>query len=401
MSSLTKKSSSQNWIACFTDAAGKRCQRSTGIADVGNPDERSKARRKAFAVASEYEIAARGETTESQIRRTLTELFNKVNPERRMEWAKAKEYLERWIARVSVRKARGTHVRYERVISQFLQCLGSKADGQLGDVSAEDVGRFVDAGVKAGKRPGTLRVELKILNAAFAHAMRQGVIIVNPVAATETPDGASESKRPFTVAQVRALLSACDPAAWEEGEKVPSAPLPQWRLAILTAALTGLRLGDVVRLRWANIDLASKLIEVRPVKTQRKGRDIRAPLHPNLEEALTALPASDDPDALLMPSLAGTRIGGRSGLSLDFQKIMRKAGIENKLLGAAAAGRKVQAYTFHSLRHFFNTELAEAGVAQDVRMSLSGHSSAKTSELYTHRRAETLKQAISKLPTVV
>lgn len=401
MASLTKKSSSQNWIACFTDAAGKRCQRSTGVADEGSPDERSKARRKALAVASEYEIAARGEATESQIRKTLTELFNKVNPERRLEWAKAKEYLERWIDRVGVRKAKGTHVRYERVVEQFLQSLGPKAEGQLGDVTAEDVGNFLDAGVKAGKRPGTLRVELKILNAAFAHALRQGLIIINPVAAAEAPDGASESKRPFTVAQVRALLAACDPAGWETGEKVPSAPLVEWRLAILTAALTGLRLGDVVRLRWLNIDLASKLIEVRPVKTQRKGRDIRAPLHPNLEEALTALPASDDPNTLLMPNLAGTRIGGRSGLSLDFQKIMRKAGVENRLLGAAAAGRKVQAYTFHSLRHFFNTELAEAGVAQDVRMSLSGHSSAKTSELYTHRRAETLKQAISKLPTVV
>lgn len=401
MASLTKKTSSQNWIACFTDAAGKRCQRSTGIADEGEPEERSKARRRALAVAAEYEVAARGEATEAQIRKTMTELFNKVNPERRLEWTKAREFLEKWLARVKVRKAGGTHTRYERVIDQFVNSLGAKAEAQLGEVSAEDVAKFIDKGAKDGKRPGTLRVELKILNAAFSNALRQGLIIVNPVAQNDAPDGASESKRPFTVAQVRTLLAACDPAGWETGEKVPSAPLVEWRLAILTAALTGLRLGDVVRLRWLNIDLASKLIEVRPVKTQRKGRDIRAPLHPNLEEALTALPASDDPNTLLMPNLAGTRIGGRSGLSLDFQKIMRKAGVENRLLGAVATGRKVQAYTFHSLRHFFNTELAEAGVAQDVRMSLSGHSSAKTSELYTHRRAETLKQAISKLPTVV
>lgn len=400
MASLTKKSSSQNWIACFTDASGKRCQRSTGISDVGSPDDRSKARRKALGVASEYEIAARGESSESQIRKTLTQLFNKVNPERRLEWAKTGEFLERWVARIGVRKAKGTHVRYERVIAQFLQSLGHKAAGQLGDVTAEDLGKFVDAGIRSGKRPGTLRVELKILNAAFSHAMRQGLIILNPVAATEPPDGASESKRPFTASQVRALIGACNPTGWDVGEKMPSAPLSEWRLAILTAAHTGLRLGDVVRLRWSNFDLTTKLIEVRPLKTQRKGRDIRAPLHASLEEALTALPASDDPDTLLMPSLAGTRIGGRSGLSLDFQKIMRKAGIENKILGAASAGRKVQAYTFHSLRHYFNTELAEAGVAQDLRMILSGHSSAKTSELYTHRRAETLKQAISKLPAV-
>lgn len=56
--------------------------------------------------------------------------------------------------------------------------------------------------------------------------------------------------------------------------------------------------------------------------------------------------------------------------------------------------------TFHSLRHSFNSALANAGVAQEVRMKLTGHTSADMNAKYTHHELDLLKAAIGKLPSV-
>lgn len=81
---------------------------------------------------------------------------------------------------------------------------------------------------------------------------------------------------------------------------------------------------------------------------------------------------------------------------------MGVAGIENKELGTENGRhrRAVSAYGFHSLRHTFNTMLAEAGVAQDLRMALSGHAGERVNERYTHRGLQTLRAAVCKIPGI-
>jgi len=54
--------------------------------------------------------------------------------------------------------------------------------------------------------------------------------------------------------------------------------------------------------------------------------------------------------------------------------------------------------TFHSLRHSFNSALANAGVTEEVRMKLSGHSSKAMNTRYTHLEVGTLKRAMTSLP---
>ena len=49
-----------------------------------------------------------------------------------------------------------------------------------------------------------------------------------------------------------------------------------------------------------------------------------------------------------------------------------------------AAGRSVSALSFHSLRHSFNSALANAGVSQELRQKLTGHASADMNTIYTH-----------------
>ena len=57
--------------------------------------------------------------------------------------------------------------------------------------------------------------------------------------------------------------------------------------------------------------------------------------------------------------------------------------------------------SFHSLRHSFNTFLAQAEVSQDMRMKITGHSTAAINEIYTHRKEEELHDVVKDaLPSV-
>lgn len=56
--------------------------------------------------------------------------------------------------------------------------------------------------------------------------------------------------------------------------------------------------------------------------------------------------------------------------------------------------------TFHSLRHSFVSELANAGIAPDVRQMLAGHSDDRSHAVYTHTQLDTLRAAVKKLPSI-
>ena len=56
--------------------------------------------------------------------------------------------------------------------------------------------------------------------------------------------------------------------------------------------------------------------------------------------------------------------------------------------------------SFHALRHSFTSALANAGVAPELRMKLTGHKSESVHAGYTHHELETLRAAVGKLPAL-
>src|SRR5205085_12650014 len=101
------------------------------------------------------------------------------------------------------------------------------------------------------------------------------------------------------------------------------------------------------------------------------------------------------------PTLCKAKIGGRSGLSRQFQTIMKSAKIDKQSLAAAGeAGRTLNKLSFHSLRHTYVSQLANAGIAPDVRQLLSGHADDKSHGVYTHTKLDTLRKAIETLPHI-
>jgi integrase len=99
----------------------------------------------------------------------------------------------------------------------------------------------------------------------------------------------------------------------------------------------------------------------------------------------------------LCPRLANKGSGGKHGLSEGFKRIVKKAGID-PMTSQGKGTRNFTKRTFHSLRHSFNSALANAGVAEEIRMKLTGHSSKAMNDRYTHLQVAALKNAVTSLP---
>ena len=165
----------------------------------------------------------------------------------------------------------------------------------------------------------------------------------------------------------------------------------------LLGATSGLRLGDIANLRWEALDLEAGLLRLQ---TQKTDAVVVVPLHTGFLDWLATQPRGIA-KAYVFPTLAGIETAGRKGLSVQFGDIMRKAGVTGRVSEPGGEkGRTRNSKSFHSLRHHFVSQLANQGVAPDIRQKLAGHSSAAVHGIYSHHELETLRAAVAKLPAL-
>jgi integrase len=190
----------------------------------------------------------------------------------------------------------------------------------------------------------------------------------------------------------------------EQVAKLIESAKGDWKGLIISAYYTGGRLSDLARLTWSNVDLSQNKKVIRFTQKKTKGKTRKAkveiPIHEALEEYLLSRPISDAPNAPVFLELHDKPGCGKSGLSMAFKRIMAKAGIDAGVIRerTGTPGRSVSALSFHSLRHSFNSALANAGVSQELRQKLTGHASADMNAIYTHHELETIRSAIKTLP---
>lgn len=367
------------WYCAYTLPNGKRRFKST------KQTERQKALEFCQGLGRAARESKSGNMTESRARDLISEIVEHALGEP-LKFYTAEEWLRDWLKGKQVAKAQGTFIKYQRSIESFLDSLGERAKRNLNQITPRDIQRFRDAQIEEGKHPNTCNFAVKHLRMPFNVARRQGLITHNPAEAVEmlTVKGES-SKRPFDLEQVTALLKAA------EGD---------WRGAIMVAFYTGARLADVGNMRWSSVDVENQLISFRPGKTDKP---LVVPMHDALHSFLLALPAPDSGKAFLFPLLAGKRVGGKSGLSMAFRRIMEKAKVAGEVARErkGKSGRTINTLSFHSLRHSFNSAMANAGVAEELRMKLSGHTTRDIHAHYTHHQLESLRVAIGALPKML
>jgi integrase len=398
MATLTKDSHERSpyWICCYTAADGRRLKKSTKQTD------RTKALEVCLALERAEGMAAQGTLTETRARELIGEVLERTSGDS-LPFYTTEGWLRDWLRGKEVSKSKNTHLKYSHTIESFIKGVGGRARLNIAAITPKDIESFRDAQIVSGKHPNTVRYLVKQLRIPFNAARRQGIITHNPAESVELPgkakneDGAEAIRDVFAPKQVRALMNAA--VIRERGKPVFDAG-EEWRGAILYAYFTGARLQDVANVTWSAIDLPAKTITYRAKKT---GKLVTIPIHPELENYLLELAAPDSGKAFVFPKLAGRGTGGRSGLSMTFSRIMARAHVAGEVMHKpkkGGRGRTVRTLTFHSLRHSFNSAMANAGVSQEIRMKLTGHVSAEMNKGYTQHELEPLRAAVRAIPSI-
>lgn len=371
------------WVCCYTRPDGSRTQRSTG----------KTGRDEAMSICLEWEASAdqarRGNFTEAQARKVVNDIAQRSGMGA-IEFSTTQKFLTDWITSKEATKSKGTTARYRYVVDKFIESLGSRAATNLGNVRPSDIAEFRDKQVKAGKSNSTANMVIKTLRIPFNMARRQGLILSNPADAVDLLPADRQSRTTFSRSQIADLMRVAD---------------QEWKGMILMGACHGLRLGDTARLTWENINAERRSMVLRPQKTKRSNSHAEEyPLHPDVVDYVAALSIhNSDPKTPLFPALSKRKLGGRTGLSETFRKLMHKAGIiteGEKLERKEGEGRRFFELGYHSFRHTAISEQANRGVAKEVRMKLSGHKSA-VHERYTHHELEALRKQIERVPSFV
>jgi integrase len=157
----------------------------------------------------------------------------------------------------------------------------------------------------------------------------------------------------------------------------------QWRLVILLGARAGLRRGEIINLRWQDIDFKNNQIYVAPDKTENFRY---VPMSGDLKKILAAGARGIKTAYVINTNKDDNKQRGKESLTLNFNKIKKAAGIEKGSL--------------HTLRHTFASHLVQAGVDLYSLSKLLGHTSVKTTEIYAHITPRVLREVIKKLPKI-
>ncbi len=372
MASIVRREKSRFWTACFTSRDGRQLKRSTKTEDKNQATE----------IAIEFERVERramqGTLTTAQIKKVLNDVSEKVTGDTLIAPA-TEAYLHEWLDAVGARSTPATVERYTHSVKLFLACLGDKAQKPITAVTPKDAEGFLNSRLKAGVAPKTAIVDLKTLNIAFRRAENYGIILKNPVVAVRPPREICSERDVFTQNEVQKLYGA--------------APNHEWQTLILLGYFIGARLTDCVQMKWENILPEKNRLVYEQKKT---GKEVEVPLHLNLLEHLNFISAFGT-TGFLCPKLASKVTGGRRGLSETFKRIVVKAGIDPMTVKGKGL-RKFTKRSFHSLRHSFNSVLANQGVSEEIRRKLTGHASPMMNQKYTHLDDELLKGAMDSFP---
>ena len=269
------------------------------------------------------------------------------------------EWLDRWlhdVARPNV--AAKTYKRYEEIVRLHLKPhLGSIP---LHRLRPAHVQRLYAALQEAEKHPRTILHVHRVLHTALEHAVKLEVVGRNVCDAVSPPKVRPPEVQVITEEELAKILRAA------EGTRL--------YVPVLLAALCGLRRGEVLALRWSDVDFERGILQVRrsleevrvdgstvvrfkEPKTGRARAVVLPPLvvealrkHRRLqaEERLRAGPDWEDNDLVCCGPMGGPI--NPNTLTWEFGHLMRKLGLRKR---------------FHDLRHAHATYLVRAGV--DVR----------------------------------
>ncbi len=308
-------------------------------------------------------------------------------------------YLREWLEGAAPNLSGKTAERYRTVIEKHL--IPELGGMRLAELRPLHIQKLYSAWLKPGPdgKPrwarATLRKHHFTLHRALRDAVRLQYIAVNPADAVEVPRFAGQKTA------IRVLSEA------QTGDLLRRAQDPRLHLAILVAVTSGVRRGELLALRWADIDFEAGVLRVEQALEETgeglrfkrpktaKGRR-RLPL-PNITvEALRRHKVEQDKQRLLLGAayqaeadLVFAGPDGRPWFPSNFERTWRA--FKNKL----PAELQIR---FHDLRHTHASQLLSKGVHAKIVSERLGHASIGiTLDTYSHMLPGLQEEAVRQL----
>jgi integrase len=250
-----------------------------------------------------------------------------------------------------------SHGRDRISLNNLLPVFGNKLLGRITTKEIEDY----KARRREEVKPATVNRELACLKHLFTKAMEWEMAVHNPARPVKLFKEESERLRYLTGEEIDRLLSVA-----------PNHLKP----VLITALQTGMRRGEILNLKWEDVDFKTGQITVT---TSKNGEKRYIPMSPVLRETLIKLPRH-----IRSPYVFCNKEGNPYWeLKRSFKTALRKAGIEN--------------FRFHDLRHTFASHLVMNGVDLLTVKELLGHKTLDMTLRYSHLSADHKKKAILSL----
>jgi integrase len=244
------------------------------------------------------------------------------------------------------------------------------ASTEVSKLTADDVGAYISAKRRSGLAVKTITNQLNFAHGVFAFGIRRGWVVRNPVAMADRPVA------PPVDPDIRFLDREELEALFRSSAEDLLGPTD--RVLWLTAAMTGLRQGELAALRWRDVDWSARLVRVR--RSYSRGQWTT----PKSRRASRAVPMADrvaaelelhfrrsdyvhDDDLVFAHPQTG-RPYDASKSRVRFKQALKRAGLRD--------------LRFHDLRHTYGTRMAAAGTPLRTLQGWMGHRDCKTTEIY-------------------
>ena len=239
--------------------------------------------------------------------------------------------------------------------------------------------REIEAYIKKRKRSvsgATINRELALLKCLFNLAIRSGYTERNPVREVKRcQEAAWRTKYVFSEAEMHKLINAA---------------APHLQPILWLAFGTGLRKGDILGLKWKDVDLDRGIISLVMQKT---GEIVEIPLLLLLREILAQMKKSSSGSEYVFTSAWPSRKAGQHTRLIDiktgFKAALRRSGLADK------------GYRFHDIRRSFATLIYKRGAGLTAVQRLLGHKSVLTTERYLGLKFEEVRQAVMLLDSAL
>ncbi len=272
------------------------------------------------------------------------------------------EYLDRWLPTVRGTVKERTWTRHEEMVRLHLK--PSIGGIKLLKLNALDVQELYFSKLDSGLSPRTVQIIHTTLHKALKQAVRWSLLLKNVAEAVTTPKPQKKEIRVLTSEETKRLLRAA------RGDR--------FEALYVLAVTTGMRQGELLGLKWDDIDLHEGTLRVRrtlwerkttPPKTAKSNRSIR--LTEMAMEALRRHLERVGGEEWVFSTEVGTPVNCHNLTNRSWWPLLQKTGLPKM--------------PFHNLRHTAATLLLSQGVHPKLVQELLGHSDiATTLNTYSH-----------------